>query len=132
MARGLDNNQHGSGEISFGSCPADQFSGRVEERDRFKRILQAAEGQGQLVMISGRRGSGKSSFLNWAENEIQNGAEGSQSPAIKKDFLETPGMVFTTYRELLIGLKEYQSLGWFRKSLNNTKVRKSIDAALAV
>ena len=83
-------------------------------------------------MISGRRGSGKSSFLNWAENEIQNGADGTQSPAIKKEFLETPGMVFTTYRELLIGLKEHQTLGLFRRSLEDSKVRKSIDTALAV
>jgi len=128
----LEHNQDGRGEISFGPCPADQFSGRIEERDRFKEILQAAKGHGQLVMISGRRGSGKSSFLNWAENEVQNGSEGERSPAIKKDFLETPGMVFATYRELLIGLKEHQTLGGFRKSLDNIKVRKSIDATLAV
>ena len=128
----MEHNQDGRGEISFGPCPADQFSGRIEERDRFKEILQAAKGQGQLVMISGRRGSGKSSFLNWAENEAQNGSEGGRSPAIKKHFLETPGMVFTTYRELLIGLKENQTLGGFRKSLDNSKVRKSIDVALAV
>lgn len=128
----MEHNQDERGEISFGPCPADQFSGRIDERDRFKEILQAAKGHGQLVMVSGRRGSGKSSFLNWAENEVQNGSEGGRSPAIKKDFLETPGMVFATYRELLIGLKEHQTLGWFRKSLDNTKVRNSIDAALTV
>jgi len=128
----LDHNHHGRGEISFGPCPADQFSGRFEERERIKKVLQAAKDRGQLLMISGRRGSGKSSFLNWAENEIQNCVDGAQSPAIKKEFLETPGMVFTTYRELLIGLKEHQTLGLFRRSLEDSKVRKSIDTALAI
>jgi AAA+ ATPase superfamily predicted ATPase len=130
----MNQGNSGRGEISFGPCPADEFSGRFDERERLKEILQRARDHGQLVLISGRRGSGKSSFLNWAENEIQNKAGGAECPAIKKEFLETPGMVFTTYRELLIGLKEYQKLGWFRKTLedSDSKVRKSIDLTLAV
>jgi energy-coupling factor transporter ATP-binding protein EcfA2 len=121
-----------SGENSFGPCPADQFSGRFDERERLKGVIQEARNCGQLILISGRRGSGKSSLLNWAENEIENKAHGTQCPAVKKDFLETPGMVFTTYRELLIGLKEHQKFGWFRKSLDDSKVKKSIETALAV
>jgi ATP/maltotriose-dependent transcriptional regulator MalT len=40
-------------------------------------------------------------------------------------------MVFATFKELLIGMKENQKCGWFRKALENSKVRKSIDATLA-
>ena len=60
------------GEISFGPCPPNEFAGRVDERKTLMEVLQGAKDHGQVVMISGRRGSGKSSFLNWAENKIQN------------------------------------------------------------
>lgn len=120
------------GEISFGPCPPDEFSGRVDERKTLLEALQEAKDHGQVVMISGRRGSGKSSFLNWAENNIQNEADGSDCSAIRKEFYETAGMVFVTYRELFTDLKGHQKFGWFRKSLNDSKVRKSIELALGI
>lgn len=83
-------------------------------------------------MVSGGRGSGKSSFLNWAECEIQNGSGEFECPAIKVEFRETPGMVFTAYKDLLTDLKGHQDFGRFRKSLDNSKVRTSIDAALTI
>ncbi len=76
-----------------------------------------------MVMLSGARGSGKTSFIEWAEYEIQNKPE-LKSPAIKKAFLETPGMIFTTYRDLLTDLKGHQKFGWFKKTLGNPKVKK--------
>jgi hypothetical protein len=119
-------------EISLGPCPPDEFSGRAYEREALLEVLQGAKDHGQVVLISGRRGSGKSSFLNWAENRIQNESDGSDCPAIKKEFLETAGMVFVTYQELLTDLKGHQKFGWFRKSLDDAKVKKSIEAALGI
>ncbi|MDD1754879.1 MAG: ATP-binding protein [Methanothrix sp.] len=121
-----------SGEISLGPCPPDEFSGRADERKTLLEVLQEAKDHGQVVMISGRRGSGKSSFLSWAEDEIQNETKGSNCPAIRKEFLETAGMVFFTYRELLTNLKEHQKFGWFRKSLDDPKVKKSIEVGLGI
>lgn len=117
-------------EISYKPCPPEEFSGRFEEREKLLDVLSTAEDRGQAVLISGARGSGKSSFLDWAEYEIQEREAGLQSPAIKRAFLETPGMVFVTYRDLLTQLKGHQKFGWFRKTLNNDKVSKSIDSVL--
>jgi tRNA A37 threonylcarbamoyladenosine biosynthesis protein TsaE len=44
-------------------CPPDQFSGRSDKREQILEILERANRQGQIVMISGARGSGKTSFL---------------------------------------------------------------------
>ena len=120
------------GEISLGPCPPEEFSGRAYEREALLEVLQGAKDHGQVLLISGRRGSGKSSFLNWAENRIQNQSDGSDCPAIKKEFLETAGMVFVTYQELITDLKEHQKFGWFRKSLDDAKVKKSIETALGI
>ena len=78
-------------EISLGPCPPDEFSGRAYEREALLEVLQGAKDHGQVVMISGRRGSGKSSFLNWSKNEIQNENDGSDCPAIKKNFQRPQG-----------------------------------------
>lgn len=75
----------------------------------------------QVILATGRRGSGKSSFLNWAENEIQSKTGGEGCPAIKKGFSETPGMVIETYRDLLVGMKEYKKFGWFFKDFGQFK-----------
>jgi len=119
-------------ELSFGPCPPEEFSGRLDERKKLYEVLRGAKDRGRVVMVSGGRGSGKSSFLDWAESEIQNESGEFKCPAIKVQFLETPGMVFTAYRDLLTDLKGHQKFGWFRKSLENSKVRTSIDAALTI
>ncbi|MFZ2071173.1 MAG: hypothetical protein WAV32_06215 [Halobacteriota archaeon] len=56
--------------------------------------------------------------------------EALKRPAIKREFLETTGMIFITYRDLLTDLKGYQKFGWFKNILENQKVKKSIEAAL--
>ena len=83
------------GEISLSPCPQEEFYGRFDERKKLSEFLRGAKDRGRVVMVSGGRGSGKSSFLNWAEREIQNGSGEFECPAIKVQFLETPGMVFT-------------------------------------
>jgi energy-coupling factor transporter ATP-binding protein EcfA2 len=128
----MSQNPSQRGEISLGPCPPDEFSGRADERESLLEVLQRTKDHGQVVLISGRRGSGKSSFLNWAENRIQNESGGSDCPAIKKEFLETAGMVFVTYQELLTDLKGHQKFGWFKKSLDDAKVKKSLETALGI
>ena len=43
------------------------FSGRFKERDGINDILGDAAHKGQTIMVSGARGSGKTSFLKWIE-----------------------------------------------------------------
>ncbi len=128
----MNHNNDSKAQISYGPCPPEEFAGRFDERRKLLKILTKAKDQGQMVMISGARGSGKTSFLDWAEYEIQNKPGGLESPAIKKDFLETPGMIFTTYKDLLTELKGHQKFGWFKKTLAKPNVKKSMDVVLSV
>jgi len=128
----MNHNNDSKAQISYGPCPPEEFAGRFDERRKLLEILTKARDQGQMVMISGARGSGKTSFLNWAEYEIQNKPGGLESPAIKKEFLETPGMIFTTYKDLLTELKGHQKFGWFKKTLAKPNVKKSMDVVLRV
>jgi AAA15 family ATPase/GTPase len=116
----------------FLPCTPEKFAGRFDEKSKLKEILNGARNQGKMALISGARGSGKSSFLEWIKYEIQNKPGGLESPAIKKEFLETTGMIFLTYRDLLTDLKGYQKFGWFKKILDNPKVKNSIEVALDV
>jgi predicted NACHT family NTPase len=84
--------------VSYTPCPPEEFAGREKEKKKLLEILEGVKDQGQVIMVSGARGSGKSSFLNWAQYEIENKPGDSKSPAVKKKFLETPGMIFTTYK----------------------------------
>ncbi len=128
----MGNNNSWKGEISIAPCPAGEFSGRHKERLRLIEVLQVTKERSQVILVSGRRGSGKSSFLNWAENEIQSKTGGDGCPAIKKGFSETPGMVIETYRDLLVGMKEYKKFGWFSKTLDDSKVKKYFDISMSV
>ena len=127
----MGNNNSWKGEISIAPCPAGEFSGRHKERLRLIEVLQVTKERSQVILATGRRGSGKSSFLNWAENEIQSKTGGEGCPAIKKGFSETPGMVIETYRDLLVGMKEYKKFGWFSKTLDNSKVKKYFDISMS-
>ena len=120
---------HSKARVSFDPCPPEEFAGRFNEREELFKIQQQGIYQGQMVMLSGARGSGKTSFLDWAEYKIQNDL---LSPVIKKEFLETPGMIFTTYSDLLRDLKGHQKFGWFRNALDKPIIKKSIEAALGV
>jgi len=128
----MNHSYHSKVQVSYGPCPPEEFAGRFNEKRKLPEILTKARNQGQMVMISGARGSGKTSFLDWAEYEIQNKPGGLESPTIKKAFLETPGMIFTTYKDLLTELKEHQKFGWFKRALDNPNVKKSIEVVLGV
>jgi len=126
----MNTRNHDKVQVSYGPCPPEEFAGRFAERTKLKDIMPLAIPQGQTILITGARGSGKTSFIDWAEYEIQNEPGGLESPAIKIDFLETPGMIFTSYKKLLTKLMEHRKFGWFKKALGNTKVKKSIEVLL--
>jgi len=128
----MNTRNHGKVQVSYGPCPPEEFAGRFAERTKLIDIMPMAIPQGQTILITGARGSGKTSFIDWAEYEIQNKPGGLESPAIKIDFLETPGMVFTSYKDLLTELQGHRKFGWFKKTLGNSKVKKSIAVLLGI
>jgi predicted AAA+ superfamily ATPase len=111
----MNTRNHGKVQVSYGPCPPEEFAGRFAERTKLIDIMPMAIPQGQTILITGARGSGKTSFIDWAEYEIQNKSGGLESPAIKIDFLETPGMIFTSYKDLLTELMGHRKFGWFKK-----------------
>ncbi|PXF59836.1 MAG: hypothetical protein C4B59_10530 [Candidatus Methanogaster sp.] len=113
----------------YGPCPPEEFAGRFDGRTTLSEVLQDARYQGQVIILSGARGSGKTSFIEWVEHEIQNEPK-LNGIAIKKTFPDAPGMIFATYVDLLRDLKGYQKFGWFKKALDSPKVKKSIGAVL--
>jgi len=53
---------HSKAQVSFDPCPPEEFAGRFNEREELFKTQQQAIYQGQMVMLSGARGSGKTSF----------------------------------------------------------------------
>lgn len=115
--------------VSPSPCPPEEFSGRHREREDIQNILACVKDRGQVILISGAVGSGKSSLLRWAAEEIQKSG-GHENLAITKEFYETSGMVFKIYRDLLKDLQGHTKGGRFRAIIGNDKVIKSLNAAL--
>lgn len=105
-------------------CPPEEFSGRHKEREIILGALSRVKDCGQVVMISGARGAGKSSLLDWVEHEIQRTDGELESPAVKKKFFETPGMIFVSYQELLKDLQGHTGFRWFKYIVNSDPVQK--------
>ena len=115
--------------VSPSPCPPEEFSGRHREREDILNTLSCVKDRGQVILISGAVGSGKSSLLRWAAEEIQKSG-GHENLAITKEFYETSGMVFKIYRDLLKDLQGHTKGGRFRAIIGNDKVIKSLDTAL--
>jgi len=115
--------------VSPSPCPPEEFSGRHREREDIQNILACVKDRGQVILISGAVGSGKSSLLRWAAEEIQKSG-GHENLVITKEFYETPGMAFKIYRDLLKDLQSHTRGGRFRAIIGNDKVIKSLDMAL--
>jgi energy-coupling factor transporter ATP-binding protein EcfA2 len=114
-------------EVPYTPCPPEEFAGRFQEREQFIDIVKQGPRQGQVVMVTGARGSGKSSFLEWARYHIQDAANGLHSPAIKREFPYTPGVIFATYRDILYDILGYRKFGWFRKAVKkHGKIIKAV------
>jgi len=115
--------------VSPSPCPPEEFSGRHREREDIQNILACVKDRGQVILISGAVGSGKSSLLRWAAEEIQKSG-GHENLVITKEFYETPGMAFKIYRDLLKDLQDHTKGGRFRAIIGNDDVIKSLNAAL--
>jgi len=115
--------------VSPSPCPPEEFSGRYREREDILNILSCVKNRGQVILISGAVGSGKSSLLRWAAEEIQKSG-GHENLAITKEFYETPGMVFKIYRDLLKDLQSHTKGGRFRAIIGSNEVIMSLNAAL--
>ena len=122
---------NGMTRVSLQPCPPDEFAGRFSVRRKLDEILDLAPTQGRTVLITGLRGSGKSSILEWVENRLQVESDEDEKPVLKAVFLEPSGLIFTTYRELLLGLKSHQKVGWLREAVSRPVVQKSIDIVLS-
>lgn len=57
--------------VDDGPCPPDQFCGREEARGKIQEIISKAGEEGQIVLISGRAGIGKSSLLARIEHDLR-------------------------------------------------------------
>lgn len=116
-------------EVPPSPCPPEEFSGRFIERRTILKTLSQVKDRGQVILISGASGSGKSSLLRWAADEIQK-PDGLESPAIIKEFYETAGMGLKVYLDLLKDLKGHTKFGWFKNIIENTGVIKSLNTTL--
>ncbi len=83
----MNSRNHGKVQVSYGPCPPGEFAGRFTERTKLIDIMPLSIPQGQTILISGARGSGKTSFLDWAEYDVQNKPGRLESPAIKIEYL---------------------------------------------
>ena len=110
-------------------CPPEEFSGRHREREDILNVLSCAKDRGPVIVISGAVGSGKSSLLRWVAEEIQR-SDGLENIVITKEFYETPGMAFKTYKDLLRDLQGHTKGGRFRAIIGSDEVVKSLNAAL--
>jgi len=115
--------------VSLGPCPPGEFSGRHREREDILSVLSCAKNRGQVVLISGATGSGKSSLLRWVAGEIQKPEE-PEYLVITKELYDTPGMALKTYRDLLEDLQNHTKEGRFRAIIGNAGVIKSLNATL--
>ncbi len=110
-------------------CPPEEFSGRHGECEEILKVLSYAKYHGQVILISGATGSGKSSLLRWAAEEIQKSGE-PKTFVITKEFYETPGMAFRIYKDLLKDLQGHTKSGRFKEIIENSDVIESLNAAL--
>ncbi len=87
----------------YAPCPPELFAGREPERVRIMEALSRARDAGQVVLLSGRAGSGKSSLLNWVGGQILPGGE--QSLPVHREFYLAPDLVLVVYREILTAIR---------------------------
>ncbi len=119
-------------QVSVNRCPTEEFSGRYDERKKISDALSHVKERGQVIMISGARGSGKSSLLDWVEYEIQRADGGLESPAFKEIFLETPGMIMVSYGKLLTDIQGHTKFGWFKNIVRNESMKKGLTALIGI
>ncbi len=97
--------QQQAGGVSYAPSPPGEFCGRRKELEQLTAVLSRAGEYGQAVMISGPPGFGKSSLLNRLEYEVRARPGGRQSPVLRAEVFDLPGMIFSAFRELLNDLR---------------------------
>ena len=112
--------------VSYAPSPPEEFCGREEERERLSAILSRTGERGQAVMISGPPGIGKSSLLTWLAYEVQERPGGMQSPVLRGEIFDLPGMIFPAFRELQKDLHNHATSGRFGDILRSEGMQEAI------
>ncbi|MDN7012950.1 ATP-binding protein [Methanoculleus sp. FWC-SCC3] len=122
----MDEIQQQVGGVSYAPSPPEEFCGRREELEQLSTILSRAGEHGQTVMISGPPGIGKSSLLNRLAYEVQEHPGGRQSPVLRAEAFDLPGMIFSAVRELLSDLQRSAASARFTSILDVESMREAI------
>jgi len=122
----MDEVQQRAGGVSYAPSPPGEFCGREEERERLSTILSRAGEHGQAVMISGPPGIGKSSLLTWLAYEVQERSGGPESPVLRGEVFDLPGMIFSAFRDLLKDLQRSAASAKFGNTPGTEGIREAI------
>ncbi|WP_292520662.1 AAA family ATPase [Methanoculleus sp.] len=122
----MDEVQQQAEGVSYAPSPPEEFCGRQEERERLTVLLSQAGERGQVVMISGPPGIGKSSLLSWLAYEVQERPGGLRSPALKGEVFDLPGMIFSAFRDLLKDLRRHTASTRFGETLGVERIKEAV------
>jgi energy-coupling factor transporter ATP-binding protein EcfA2 len=122
----MDEMQQQAGGVSYAPSPPEEFCGRQEELEQLSAILSQAGEHGQTVVISGPPGIGKSSLLNRLAYEVQERPGGRQSPVLRAEVFDLPGMIFSAFRELLNDLRRSSASARFGSILDAESMKEAI------
>lgn len=115
-----------AGGISYAPCPPKDFCGRHEELEKLQTLIPGAGERGQVIMISGPTGIGKSSLLNRLAYDLQDRPGGPQSLVIRAEIFEPPRMIFSAFRKLLYDLEVHATSGWFQNIFDTESVMDAV------
>ncbi|MCK9278857.1 MAG: ATP-binding protein, partial [Methanoculleus sp.] len=76
--------------------------------------------------FSGPPGIGKSSLLTWLAYEVQERPGGMQSPVLRGEIFDLPGMIFSAFRELQKDLHNHATSGRFGDVLGSEGMQEAI------
>ena len=115
---------------TLGPCPPQLFSGRENDRETILEYISGARDHGEIVLIPGIGGLGKSSLLARVAYELRSpgatSAAGSRSLVIEKGFSETIGTTFATYVQIIRDLQAMTLSGRFEAILADEGVKRAI------
>ncbi len=77
-------------------------------------------------MISGPPGIGKSSLLTWLAYEVQERSGGLESPVLRAEVFDLPGMIFSAFRDLVKDLQRSAASARFGNTPGIEGIREAI------